>query len=307
MPLISVIMPVYNTASFLRKSIESVLNQTFINFELICVNDGSTDNSLDILNEYASRDSRIIIINQENMGLSCARNSALEVARGEYIAFIDSDDFWAKSFLSCLYENLKIQPGGVDIVGCNFKKIKSATDDKLDVKCAKAKLFADALGVLLHPKNFIHFNVWNKLYRREVIGNIRFVEGMYYEDWVFNCMVFLRANGFAWVNSRLYGYNISDTSIMRSAFNERKLGDYVRGIVEVYTYFMENAPKLWEKVKRTRISRTVKMMMNVALRSKDIALIEKTKERLQELRQRGLITYRGLSFKNKIKLFIFLR
>ncbi|MBQ2886923.1 MAG: glycosyltransferase, partial [Alphaproteobacteria bacterium] len=90
--MISVIMPVYNTASFLRKSIESVLNQTFINFELICVNDGSTDNSLDILNEYASRDSRIIIINQENMGLSCARNSGLEVARGEYIAFIDSDD-----------------------------------------------------------------------------------------------------------------------------------------------------------------------------------------------------------------------
>ena len=305
MPQISVIMPVYNTSQYLRRSIESVLNQTYKDFELICINDGSTDNSLEILQEYATHDPRIKIINQENAGLSCARNSALEIAQGEYISFIDSDDFWAENFLDVLYTNLTKQPKA-DISGCNFKKIKKPTDNIDNITPSKPKLYKDALNVLLHPKNFIHFNVWNKLYKREVIGNIKFVAGMYYEDWVFNCQVFLHAKGFVWIDKMLYGYNISDKSIMRSAFNERKLSDYVRGIIEVYTYYMNNAPKFWEKVKRTRISRTVKMMMNVALRSKDNALINKTKERLQELRLRRLITYHGLSLKNKIKLFIFL-
>ena len=112
MPLISVIMPVYNVEQYLRRSIESVLNQTFKDFELICINDGSTDNSLEILNEYATKDPRIQIINQENAGLSCARNSGLEIVQGEYIAFIDSDDFYATNFLEVLYSAQEIQPGG---------------------------------------------------------------------------------------------------------------------------------------------------------------------------------------------------
>jgi hypothetical protein len=129
---------------------------------------------------------------------------------------------------------------------------------------------------------------------------------MYYEDWVFNCQVFLHANGFAWIDEKLYGYNISDKSIMRSSYSEKKIDDYAQGINEVYKYFSNKAPNLWLQVKKSRISRTVKMMMNSALRSKKAELISKTKQVLQELRQRGLITYRGLSTQNKIKLFKFL-
>ena len=104
MPQISVIMPVYNTSQYLRRSIESVLNQTYKDFELICINDGSTDNSLEILQEYATHDPRIKIINQENKGLSGARNSALEIAQGEWITFVDSDDFITNNFIGNLYD-----------------------------------------------------------------------------------------------------------------------------------------------------------------------------------------------------------
>ena len=297
-------MPVYNTSQYLRRSIESVLNQTFKDFELICINDGSTDNSLEILQEYATTDPRIKIINQENKGLSGARNSALEIAQGEYIAFIDSDDFYATDFLDILYKTQK--ETNLDIVGCNFQKIKTSKDTIKPHKGISSKIYPNALKVLLHPKNFIHFNVWNKLYTKAIIGNIKFVPNMYYEDWVFNCQVFLHANGFAWIDEKLYGYNISDKSIMRSSYNEKKIEDYAQGINEVYKYFSNKAPNLWLQVKKSRISRTVKMMMNSALRSKKAELITKTKQVLQELRQRGLITYHGLSTQNKIKLFKFL-
>ena len=304
-PEISVIMPVYNTSLYLRQSIESVINQTFTNWELICINDGSTDNSLEILEEYASKDPRITIIDQENQGLSCARNSGLEIAQGDYITFIDSDDFYAKNFLEVVYNNIKTKQGYADIVGCNFKKIKSLKDD-IKKHCAPAKIYKDALKVLLHPKNFIHFNVWNKLYKREVIEGYRFVPNMLYEDWVFNCQIFEHANSFVWINSPLYGYRISKDSIMRSSYNEKKINDYVRGIEEVYNHFNNKKPEAWLNIRRARISRTVKMMMNSALRSKNKSLLINTKQVLKELKKKELITYQGLSLKNKIRLFKFL-
>lgn len=305
MPEVSIIIPVYNVAKYLGCCLDSVLAQTFQNFEVICVNDGSTDNSWEILQQYALKDKRIKAITQENKGLSEARNTALKAAKGEFIAFIDSDDFIAPEFLTVL---LKAQADtNADIIGCDFKKIYKETDSLKEVKKFHPKFYADALAVLLHKNNFIHFNVWNKLYKREVIGDIRFIPDIYYEDWVFNCCVFEQAQGFAWVKEKLYAYRISNGSIMRSDFNEKKLQDYVTGIREVYAYFMANAPEKWEKVRNTRISRTVKMMMNSALRAKNKELCQSTSMYLKELYKQNLISYKGLSWHNKIKLFKFLR
>ena len=102
MKLVSVIIPVYNTAEYLPRCLESILSNTYSNLELICINDGSTDNSLNVLNYYANLDSRIIVINQQNSGVSASRNVGLDHASGEYIAFIDSDD-WIHS---CYFEQL---------------------------------------------------------------------------------------------------------------------------------------------------------------------------------------------------------
>ena len=304
MPKVSVIIPIYNVAKYLGQCLDSVLAQTFQDFEVICVNDGSTDKSLEILQQYAKKDERIKIIDQENKGLSEARNMALDMAQGEFIAFADSDDYYAPNFLELLLNTQK--DTGADIVGCNFQKIYKSTDTLKPVSQVHPKLYKDALQVLLHKDNFIHFNVWNKLYKRNVIGDMRFVPHIYYEDWVFNCCVFERANGFAWIKKKLYAYRISNSSIMRSNFNEKKLQDYVTGIHEVHNYFIAHAPEKWEKVKQTRISRTVKMMMNSALKAKSNELMQLTTRYLGELYQQKLITYQGLSLANKFKLFRFL-
>lgn len=302
---VSVIVPVYNVAKYLKHCLESILNQSFKDFEVICVNDGSTDNSLEILQQYAQKDKRVKIINQTNKGLSDARNAALNIAEGEFIAFADSDDYYAPNFLELL---LKVQKDtNTDIVGCDFQKIYKSTDTLKPVLVVHPKPYKDALQVLLHKNNFIHFNVWNKLYKRSVIGDIRFVSHIYYEDWVFNCCIFEQARGFAWIKEKLYAYRMSNGSIMRSDFNEKKLQDYVTGIREVYTYFVANAPEKWEKIRQTRISRTVKMMMNSALRTKNKELIQITATVLKQLKSEEVITYKGLSVANKIKLFRFLR
>ena len=133
-----------------------------------------------------------------------------------------------------------------------------------------------------------------------------FVENLYFEDWVFNLCVFAQNISFAWINEKLYGYRISNNSIMRSQFNEKKLHDYVRGIEIVAEYFQTKYPHKWNKVKKLRISRTVKMLMNSTLRSKDNNLYKQAQTFLKKLYQQNLIGYRGLSCVNKIKLFKFL-
>ncbi len=304
MPKVSVIMPVYNTAQFLPQCIESILSQTFPDFELICVNDGSTDNSADVLAAYVNQDKRVKVITQQNQGLSIARNSGLSNAASDFIAFADSDDYYAPNFLELLVKAQ--QEYNADIAGCDFQKIRNAEDVLKPVDKATPKFYPDALKVLLHKNNFIHFNVWNKLYKRDVIGDMQFVPHIYYEDWVFNCCMFEKAANFVWIKEKLYAYRYSDNSIMRSSFNEKKLQDYVKGIQEVNAYFIKNAPEKWEQVRKTRISRTIKMMMNRALRSDNKELISQTAEMLQQLYQQKVITYSGLSLTNKVKLYVFL-
>ena len=299
-----VIIPCYNVAKYLGQCLDSVLKQTFQDFEVLCVNDGSTDKSLEILQQYAEKDERVKIIDQENKGLSEARNIALDMAQGEFIAFADSDDYYATNFLELLFNAQKNTKA--DIVGCDFQKIYKSTDVLRPISQVHPRIYKDALKVLLHKDNFIHFNVWNKLYKRDVIGNMRFVPHIYYEDWVFNCCVFERANGFAWIKEKLYAYRISNSSIMRSNFNEKKLQDYATGIHEVHDYFITNAPDKWKKVRQTCISRTVKMMMNSVLRSKNDEIKRQVACVLQNLYNKRIVGYKGLSWLNKVKLYKFL-
>lgn len=120
---ISVVIPIYNTEKFLVKTLDSVINQTYKNLEIICVNDGSTDNSLNILTSYAKNDFRIKIINKPNSGLSDARNTGIDAASGEYIAFVDSDDYIDKDFYEKLMES--IQKSGADVAMTSTKCFKN--------------------------------------------------------------------------------------------------------------------------------------------------------------------------------------
>jgi len=303
MPLISVIIPVYNVEAHLKKCLDSVAAQTLSDIEIICVNDGSTDGCAKILQKFAEKDKRFTIITQKNQGLSVARNVGLARSSAKYIAYVDSDDFVHPEFLQKLYNTAC--EFKADIVGCNFAKIYS--DESLpDLQNAKPKEYIPALPILLNRKNFIHFNVWNKLYTRDIIAGIDFVAGIYFEDWVYNSCVFAKAQNFVWVDEKLYGYRISDNSIMRSRFNRKKLDDYVTGIHAVRQFYKANFPDKWKEVRDTRVARTVKMLMNSVRRSRDTKLIADAKIAIKKLYNLKLIGYKGLSLPNKIKLFYFL-
>ena len=303
MPLISVIIPVYNVEQHLEKCLDSIVKQTFRDMEIICVNDGSTDKCAEILEKFAAQDKRFKVITQQNQGLSAARNNGLAIATAKHIAYVDSDDFVHPKFLETLYK--AAIENDADIAGCNFCKIYNE-DTLPDLAEVQSKKYQPALNVLMNRRNFIHFNVWNKLYKQELINDIPFINGIYFEDWVYNCCVFAKAHNFVWINEKLYGYRISDNSIMRSNFNRKKLDDYVTGIHCVRKFYKEKYPDLWPLVRETRIARTVKMMMNSARRSHNSKLVSDAKIALKKLYNLKLIGYRGLSLPNKLKLFYFL-
>ncbi len=180
-PLISVIVPVYNVAPWLPRCLDSICGQTYRNLEILCVNDGSTDNSGEILAEYAARDSRIRVFTQENAGLSAARNTALEHATGEWVAGVDSDDYIAPDLyersVSCIEE-------GVDIV---FYGVQEVSEDGDVMPLRNGYFDLPHTGTYsVCPELFETLNVcfWSKLWRREIfeVNELRFPVGLVHED-----------------------------------------------------------------------------------------------------------------------------
>lgn len=169
--LISVIIPVYNTAQYLSRCLDSVLNNTYRELEVICINDGSPDNSLEILNDYARKDCRMKVIDQKNAGVSAARNRGMDAATGEYIAFVDSDD-WVHPQYFELLQDLSRQENA-DIMMCGASYVSEyAPAPKILPEQTQTKMVI--------PSEMIsgEMPVWGKLYRAECIRKHRFRHGL---------------------------------------------------------------------------------------------------------------------------------
>lgn len=223
-PKISIIVPVYNVEKYLSRCIESILNQTFREFELILVNDGSTDKSGYICNKYKNLDERVIVINKENGGASSARNYGLNIARGEYIGFVDSDDYVHKYMFQVLYDNaLKYSS---DITMCNYKivyDIKYEDFDDLDIKNYTPKFYSnieaqyrlyDYLGIVLP---------WNKLYKKSIFEGLRYEEGKIHEDEIIIHKLLYKANLILDIPLQLYFYEQREGSVMNSKYSIKNL------------------------------------------------------------------------------------
>ena len=180
---LSIIVPIYNVEPYLRKCIDSILTQTFTDFECILVDDGSPDNCPAICDEYAKKDSRIRVIHKENGGLSDARNAGLDIAQGEYIGFVDSDDWIHPQMYELVYK-CAISTNA-DIAQCGYSKIKEK--DSIDIH------FEATQKPIVRTKDEIFKNyyslipgiddmVWNKMYRKTIFDTIRFPVDRYFED-----------------------------------------------------------------------------------------------------------------------------
>lgn len=218
--LISIIIPVYNSEKTLRRCMDSVINQSYKNIELIAVDDGSRDSSLEILNEYAGLDKRILVLHKENGGQSSARNLALENMRGDFFCFVDSDDEIFLDYIERLY--IAIEESDADISLCGITRSKKGVTsttyvyEPFLVKGKKA-IISDFLR-----ERFV-FGPVSKLFRAELFGSVRFTEGMIFEDIEYLSRAYLRAESVQSIEYAGYIAYENENSTVHSAFDVKKL------------------------------------------------------------------------------------
>lgn len=218
-PLVSIIIPVYNVEEFLERCLDSVVNQSYRNIEIILVNDGSTDASLEICKKYYNKYSTLIrIVNKENGGLSSARNSGIKSANGAFICFIDSDDYVDEKYVEILLDN--IIRTNAEISCCNYKRTNKQMEKGIYCKNLNLLKNDDAIDAYL---KYEMTSACGKMYNRNLFSNISFPEGKIYEDIVTNFKILMKCNSIVINNSILYMYYIRPGSITMSSFKEKNL------------------------------------------------------------------------------------
>ncbi|SHK89416.1 glycosyltransferase family 2 protein [Fibrobacter sp. UWB12] len=222
-PLISVVVPVYNVEQYIRECVDSIVSQTYCHLEIVLIDDGSLDNCPVICDEYAKKDSRIKVIHQKNGGLAEARNVGIENSSGEYITFIDSDDYIASNYIEILYRGIIENNADVSIASFrSFEKNNTAVIEDSSCQFAtisKKRCFENYTSIFTNP--FV--SAWNKLYKRNLFLNIRFPEGKLYEDAFTTYKIFDVSQKIVFTSSVLYFYRLNPDSIMGQSFRKKHL------------------------------------------------------------------------------------
>ncbi len=245
MPKVSIIIPVYNVEKYLRKCLDSVVNQILLDIEIICVNDCSPDDSLSILKEYADKDSRIKLIDlKENVGSGQARNIAMEQATGEYIMFVDSDDWLELDACEKVYDRINTNQSDVCFFTYNFYDEKT---DRLRLNKNKLMLYekyADDSGrVHLEDINFPYIlsaEVWYKIYKRSFLEkySLKMISGKCFEDTLFSNALLMYAKNISILNLPLYNYRVNNKSSITN--NAKYYTDYIYSREKTFDEILKN-------------------------------------------------------------------
>ncbi len=218
---ISVIIPVYNVFNYLEKCVFSVINQTYKDLEIILIDDGSTDGSGELCDRIRDKDSRISVVHQKNQGLSVARNTGLDIAHGEWIAFLDSDD-WIQPEM---YEELlnAANDYGVDISSCAMHRCESE-DTLIPITDNSITVFEeeDIIEGLISNEVML-FEVWNKLWKKTLIGDVRFIPRQVSEDVYFDRILFSKAKKIVHINKVMHNYRVNRPGNTNSTFKINRL------------------------------------------------------------------------------------
>ena len=238
MAKISVILPVYNVAIYLRECLDSIINQTLSDLEIICINDGSTDNSLDILREYEKNDKRIIVVDKKNEGLSVTRNLGITLATGEYISFVDSDDYLDVDFYDILYNAAKKYEA--DIACTNLYRFSSRKKYYL-VKYRFKRCTQSPRLKYKYAEIPRHNYVMNKIYERKKLqsSGIRFEEGIYFEDIEFTHKIVFYLRALVTVPGTKYNYRDNPYSIV-NVKSDKQQNDYKYAIKKALDFVQKN-------------------------------------------------------------------
>ncbi|MBR3452455.1 MAG: glycosyltransferase family 2 protein [Muribaculaceae bacterium] len=306
--MISVIVPVYNVEDYLRPCLDSILNQIYSDFEVILVDDGSTDTSGIICDEYSHRDSRIYVIHQSNAGMSDARNEGIKVAKGDYITFVDADDLVHPAIFQVMYEALISsdeydfsmvygQPvsEGFAVDADEMTSFSNEPHLKIDRQYCFGHLFGDG-------ETTTQFQVvWNKLYKKELIQGLAFRK-IASEDTDFNNRVFLRANKAILVNASLYYWVQRHTSITHSQFSTRDID-----CINTYKMCLDEIPKSDCVNRSLCLSALYKVILHTRYNSRNTVLCHETGEIAKKvyLQTWKEFIYSNLNWKRKFGLLFF--
>ena len=242
--MISVVVPVYNVYSYLEECIESICDQTYTDLEIILVDDGSTDNSGDICDKYAKKDSRIKVIHQENLGLSAARNSGIEEANGEFLMFVDSDDRIHPMMAQALYD--AVLQNNAELAICSHRTFQGAEEKNLSPR--KVEKYTPVIlpgrecvrriySAENSPRQIVDMTVaWNKLYRKSMFSHLRYPFGRLHEDEFLTYKILYPLKKCVYLDAPLYEYRIREGSIMKNKSVDR-LQDKMEAFEEKCSYF----------------------------------------------------------------------
>ena len=258
---VSIILPIYNIEKYLRQCLNSCINQTLKDIEIICVNDGSSDNCLNILEEYAQKDSRIKIINQENQGVSIARNNGINCAVGEYILFLDPDDWISLDCCELTYNQAKENDNNFVYFAHNIYNEESGKIQKCKDLIPCEKIINQKHVDLKKTKNIQYYNnsyIWNKLYNRKwlIDNDMKFIR-IKWEDTPFNVTSFLKSSNISFLDKPVYYYRKRNNSLSWTADVEDIIysrtmpikfildREYSGNLLKVYLKYMYRSLLVW--------------------------------------------------------------
>lgn len=242
-PLISVIVPIYNVEKYLDRCIESIVNQTYSNLEIILVDDGSPDNCPRICDDWAEKDNRIKVVHKENGGLSDARNAGLLIATGEFVSFIDSDDFIEFHFYEILL--LMLNKTHADIAACGFLRFsdQNAIKERIDTANVVVLNTEEALIEIINY-GLVKQVVWNKLYKKSVVEGVTFDIGKIHEDTFWSYKIFGKARQTVVVNDYLGYYYFQRNDSITGQYNPKSMKHSLEARLLRLEYLKQNFPSL---------------------------------------------------------------
>lgn len=250
LPKITVIVPIYNVEPYLERCVNSILNQSYQNLEIILVDDGSPDNCGAICDEFAKKDDRIVVIHQKNKGLSGARNTGLENATGDYIGFVDSDD-WIDEEMYGEMMDAMLQ-NDVNLVECDFIFRTEYGEKEPEEGTLEHQTKLQALQRILRRRQF---SVCKRLYEKSLLDGLKFPEGKISEDVYFTSYVFKRVDKIVYLSNHFYNYYRASESITRGPYNPKNL----KQSIEAAFFLRENIGSVQEDPELQRLANTFLM------------------------------------------------
>ena len=307
-PLISVIVPVYRVEKYLERCVKSILSQTYKNLEVILVDDGSPDQCPAICDACAEKDARVKVIHQENKGLSGARNAGIDAASGEYLAFVDSDDYVSPHFIEELYQLL--QDTGCAIGQCRFSYVKGdglvEEGDSAFCIYRGESLMEQLYGPEEKATCFVV--AWNKLYRAELFKEtgIRYPEGRIHEDEATTYRLFHEAKKLAFLDRALYGYYTENGGSITSVFSAKRL-QWLTAHEERIAFFKKNGyEKLLPAAYRKLCDACITFYFRCTEQVKDAEELKKElRKRLEIYRANGAAWIAALPLKTRMGYELF--